>query len=226
MEHSEFSFTIRSCEDLCRAVRTYGIVPLFRNRIPGFSVEEHAHPSVWFSDSDGVWEWKGSVIRETGCAYGRVLFAQTAFVMPEWYRALANARRDGYNFDARYEDGLAPYADRILYELVDANAPVVSKRLKELGNYRKDGRKGFDASMNRLQHQCYVLTSDFVYARDRFGRPYGWGLAEYSTPERQFGGAFSENVYAEEPEQSRERIVRHLTGLFPGAPEDWLRKEI
>ena len=226
MKNAFDSIRIRTMEDLCGAVRRFGIVPLFRNRIPGFSVEEHVDPSVWFADSEGVWEWKGPVIRATGCAYGRVLFGQTAFVMLEWYRALANARRDGYDFDARYEDGLAPYPDRVLYELLEEHEPVISKRLKEAGDYRKGGRKGFDSSMNRLQHQCYVLISDFVYLSDRYGRPYGWGLAEYSTPERRFGTEFSDRVYGEEPEESRERVVRHLAGLFPEADEQELRKEI
>jgi hypothetical protein len=41
----------------------------------------------------------------------------------------------------------------VLYNLIDANAPVLSKRLKYLGNYRKGGNKGFDTIITRLQAQ-------------------------------------------------------------------------
>ena len=196
----KLDFTVRKKQDLLDAVESFGFVPLFRNSIPGFSIEEHTAPEVWFSDEeDGVWEWKGPVIRETGCAYGKFFEKRAAFVSREWFSELANYRRDGYDFDARFDDGLASYQDRMLYELVDKNAPILSKDLKRIGNYRKGGRKGFDTCMNRLQEQCYVIISDFVYETDKHGRQYGWGVAEYSTPEKFMGSDFTESVYRRSP---------------------------
>ena len=64
---SIMDFTIRSQTDLAEAVEKFGFMPYFRNSIKGFSVEEHIAPEFWFSDEDGAWEWKGPVIRETGC---------------------------------------------------------------------------------------------------------------------------------------------------------------
>ena len=39
----EFDFTIRTKQDLIDAVVTFGIVPFFRNSIPGFSIEVDDH---------------------------------------------------------------------------------------------------------------------------------------------------------------------------------------
>ena len=214
-----FDFTVRCRQDLVDAVQRFGIVPLFENSIPGFSVAEHVDPRCWFSDEEGVWEWKGPVIRESGCAYGKFFEKKAAFVSLDCFLDLANYRRDGYDFDARYDDGLASRQDLELFALVEANAPVVSRALKALGDYRKDGRKGFESSMARLQEQGYVVVSDFVYAQDRFGRPYGWGLAEYSTPEKLFGEAFTQKVYARTPAESRERLLDRLRNLVPDASE-------
>lgn len=133
-------FIIRTKQDLVDAVENYGFLPLFQNSIHGFSVEEHAAPSAWFSESPGVWEWKGPVVRETGCAYGKFFERKAAFISAAWFPDFANYRRDGYDFDARYEDGLTSCSDKTLYELVDANAPILSKQLKKLGDYRKEGR--------------------------------------------------------------------------------------
>jgi len=214
-----FDFTVRTERDLADAVRRFGFVPLFRTSVPGFSVSEHVVPEAWFADGDGVWEWKGPVIRETGCAYGKFLEKKATFISAEWFPDFANLRRDGYDFDARFDEGLAPRAEKDLFDLVDANAPVLSRRLKRLGGYGKDGRRDFDASMLRLQAQCYVVISDFVYERDRLGRPYGWGVAEYSTPERLFGAPFADAVYRRTPEESRVRILAHLRSLLPHASE-------
>ena len=53
-----FDFIVRTKQDLIDAVQEFGIVPLFENAIPGFSVEEHVVPAVWFdSEQDGVWEY-------------------------------------------------------------------------------------------------------------------------------------------------------------------------
>ena len=68
-----------------------------------------------------------------------------------------------------------------------------------------------------LQMQGYVTVSDFVYQTDRHGRPFGWGLAQYATPEQHFGADFTARVYAREPEASRARIRAHLEKLLPQA---------
>ena len=111
------NYTIKTQKDLEKAVEAYGILPLFRNAIPGFSVEEHTVPEAWFSGEEGVWEWKGPVIRNTGCAYGKFFGNKAVFISMDWFPDFANYRRDGYDFDARFEDGLASYKDRTLYKL-------------------------------------------------------------------------------------------------------------
>lgn len=218
-----FDFYIQTEQDLVDAVHTFGFVPLFRNRVSGFSVEEHVAPAAWFgSDEAGVWEWKGPVIRDAGCAYGKFFGGKAVFVSREWFPDLANWRRDGYDFDARFDDELTSFKDKELYDLLAAKAPVISKDLKKAGDYRKNGKKGFDSIITRLQHQCYVLISDFVYMKDKHGNTYGWGVAEYSTPERFFGSFFRDTVYTREPAESRERILTHLGNILPGTD----RKEL
>ena len=222
-----YDFWVRTKQDLEDAIGEYGIVPYFRCSIPGFSLEEHCPPRVLFSDGEeDTWAWKGPVIRETGCAYGKFFEKKAAYVSRELFPDLANYRRDGYDFDARYDDGLARFQDKQLFDLLEARAPVLSKELRLAGGYAyggrgqsAEGRKGFDASIARLQEQCYVIISDFVYTLDKQGRPRGWGVAEYTTPERFWGERFRERVYAREPEESRARLLEHLARLFPQAGE-------
>ena len=225
MKNLPFDFYIRTKNDLVNAVKTFGFVPLLAGKIHGFSVEEHVDPSVWFeSGTEGVWEWKGPVIRESGCAYGKFFENRAVFISKEWFCDFANYRRNGYDFDSKCDEGLVFYKDKDLYELLDKNAPVLSKKLKALGNYARDGKKGFDTSINRLQSQCYVIISDFKYEKDKNGKAYGWGVAEYSTPEKFMGDFFTSNVYSRTPEQSYEKIFNHLKTLLPDADEEEIRK--
>ena len=211
-------FIIKTKSDLIGAVNEFGFLPFFENSIEGFSIEEHIAPECWWHSDTGewsAWEWKGPVIRETGCAYGKFFEKKACYISREWFADFANYRRDGYDFDARFDDGLAPYRDKRLFDLVSSDAPIISKKLKEIGDYRKGGNKGFDTIMNRLQAQCYVIISDFVYMKNKRGEPYGWGVAEYSTPELFMGGDFTERVYARTPAESYERILDHFRELFP-----------
>ncbi len=219
-----FDFTVRTKNDLVEAVETLGFVPLFTNSIPGFSVEEHVAPEAWFSSEEGVWEWKGPVIRECGCAYGKFFEKKAVFISRKFFPDFANYRRDGYDFDARFEDELASFRDKELFDLVDARTPVLSKELKAAGNYGKGGKKGFDTIITRLQAQCYVLISDFVYETDKNGQRYGWGVAEYSTPEKFLGKTFRSKVYQRTPEESYGIILKQLKKILPGTDEAALRK--
>ena len=219
------NFTIRTKQDLIDAVGRFGFLPLFENSIPGFSVEEHVDPIAWFSSGqDGVWEWKGPVIRETGCAYGKFFEHKAAFISREWFPDFANYRRDGYDFDARFDDGLASYKDKELYDLLAENAPILTGALRDKGDYRKGGKKGFETIINRLQHQCYVVISDFVYLTDKHGKQYGWGVAEYSTPEKVLGADFAEHVYDRSSEESYQRLLTHFRSLLPETEEPAIQK--
>ena len=217
-------FTIRTKQDLKDAVERLGFLPFFANSLPGLSVEEHTAPELWFSDDEGPWEWKGPVIRESKCAYGKFFEKKAAFISGKWFCDFANFRRDGYDFDVLYDDGKASYRDKELFELLDGEAPVLSKALKRKGNYIKGGKKGFETMITRLQSECYVLISDFVYAKDRYGQEYGWGIAQYSTPEKFMGKSFAETVYKRTPKESYQRILEHLKSLMPDIEQKRIEK--
>lgn len=214
-------FEISSMDELIELIDEVGFVPFFSNEIYGFSLEEHIAPGCWYDDADGefwpAWEWKGPVIRKMHCAYGKFLRNKAMYISSKWFPDFANFRRQGYDFDSRYDDGLASFYDKELFELLDMKAPVLSKELKKGGGYGKNGKKGFDTIITRLQKQCYVITTDFRYSTDKLGNNYGWGIAEYSTPEKFFGKKFTNVVYKRTPEESYNRVVRQLMKILPEA---------
>ena len=216
--------TLRSPEDVRETVQRLGFLPFFRNEIPGFSIEEHTPPALWFTEIPGPWEWKGELARDKDLIYGKFFRGRAGFLHRDWFAVFANYRRDGYDFDARFDDGLASLRDKNLYDVAAERGSLSSKELKVLAGYGKGGEKGFDGRVTRLQMQTYLLISDFVYALDRYGREYGWGIACYATPEHRFGEDWLAEAYREDPARSKERVYAHLQGLFPEASEKQLRR--
>ena len=214
-----------SPEAIAETVCRLGFLPFFRNEVPGFSIAEHTPPALWFSDTqEGPWEWKGPVARRGDCVYGKFFNGRAGFISREFFPIFANYRRRGYDFDALYDDGFAPNRDKQVYDLLAERGPLLSKELKRLGGFGRDGNKGFDGILTRLQMECYVTIADFEYMRDRFGRTYGWGVARYARPESLFGEDFMAEAYREEPARSRERVCARIRELFPDAGEKQIRK--
>ena len=109
--------TLSSKEDVEHLIDAWGFLPFFRSAIPGFSLEEHIASRFWFGAEPGAWEWKGAIIRD-GYVYGKIFEKKCGFATVEWYKHLANWRRDGYDFDARWDDGLASRREKTIMDLL------------------------------------------------------------------------------------------------------------
>ena len=214
-------YFIRTCEDLAAMVDEVGIVPFFRTRVPGWSVEEHVDRAVWFTGQEGPWEWKGQLAFEKRCVYGKFIRGRTAFVSPAWFRELANWRRGGCDFETRVEEGLVRRGDRLVMAYISAHPMSLSSEVK-----RGCGvPEGYDGALTRLEMQTYVVNADFRCSVDKHGRPYGWGNAVLCAADDWL----EEKTVAPPAwtgEESLERIVAHLIGLMPEADEETLRREL
>ena len=133
---------LHSVSDCAAFIREAGFIPLFSNLIPGFSIEEHTAAAQWWTGDPETdpWVWRQILASDPDIAYGKFFGRNAGFIARDFFPIFANYRRNGYDFDARFDDGLASYADKDLYELLDANAPAVSTGLKKLGGYGKGGR--------------------------------------------------------------------------------------
>ncbi len=209
--------TLCSADDVAKLVNEVGMVPFFKNKIEGFSLEESVHRDYW-SDAgfvEGVWKWKGDIIAIANCAYGKLIGGKACFIKKELYAHFANIRRDGYDFDARIDDGLVPRRQQKLYEALESKGSLLSSEWKEEAGYGWDGLKGFDAEVTKLQMLCYVLISGFEYKKDKNGKDYGWGIARYETPESLFGEGFCAEAYKLKPEESRRLVVDYISAKLP-----------
>lgn len=69
--------TLHSCPELIDYINHIGFLPLLRMGIPGWSAEEITDEDCQYTRlPDGgwewpLWEWKGAILQESGCAYGK-----------------------------------------------------------------------------------------------------------------------------------------------------------
>ena len=97
---------IQSWEELICWVDEIGFLPLFQNEIGGFSVEENTSDLYWWTGDpeQDPWEWRALIARSGQVAYGKFFGKRAGFISKAWFPHFANWRRDGYDFDSRWED--------------------------------------------------------------------------------------------------------------------------
>lgn len=217
---------LRSPEELTEYVKRVGFLPLFRNAVPGFSAEEHCPAAYWWSGDErrDPWEWRRLIARAGEVAYGKFFDGKAGFVSLDWLPYLVNYRRDGYDFDARYEDGRAGNREKRIMELFTDGRELLSCEAKTLAGFGKGGEKNFDGTLTALQMETYLTVRDFRQRTNRAGEPYGWAIAVYAAPETLWGYETVTAAYGESPEQSRRRVWDFVRGLYPRANERELKK--
>ena len=75
-----------------------------------------------------------------------------------------------------------------------------------------------------LMMRTYVVVRDFRCRLNREGRPYGWQVAVYTTPEKIWGYDAVTSAYREKPEASRGKVYGRVRRLYPLATEGQIRK--
>jgi hypothetical protein len=210
---------IASSAALKRLVDEIGFIPLFDGSIRGFSVYSLTDPSRWWTGDERTdpWQWRIELAAGGDVAYGKLLEKKAAFVSRELYPLFANMRRQGYDFDARYEDGKARSKEkRIMDHLFGTKKILPSYTLKALAGFGAGGDGGFEGTLAALEMQTYLTVRGMERRRSKTGEEYGWPVALLSTSEALFGAKYIRSRYREEPSESKERLIEHLMKLFPG----------
>ena len=214
---------IHSCPELMECVQQVGFLPLWGSGIQGYDAESLVDEDCRYTRFDDgswewkLWQWKGSVIREGGCVYGKFFAGKAGFISREWWPDLYNWRRSRNPIpeEGSIEDG-------ILTTLRE-HGSMITRELRAACDFTgKNMRSKFDAFVGRLQMGTYIVTEDFVYPTDKHGQEYGFGWSLLTTPELLLGREACQCDRT--PEESFQRMKEHLTQLLPNATEKQIVK--
>ena len=224
-------YRIRTWKELVSWVNEVGFLPLFANEVEGFSAEEHVSPNYWWTGdrTQDPWEWRELIASSHQVAYGKLFDKKAGFVSIEWLPYFANCRRDGYDFDARWEDGLANHREKKIMDLLtgrdeggDMTFPdmqILSTDLKKQAGFGKNGEKNYSGIVTGLQMQTYLVIADFHRRTNKRGEEYGMPVSVMLPPEALWGYEKVTAAYDESPAESWQRILDRVRALYPNAGE-------
>ncbi len=178
-----------------------------------------------------LWKWKGPIVTEGRCVYGKFFAGKAGFVSKDWWPDLCNYRRA-----SRPAPAEGSIDEAILLTLAE-HGSLITRELRAACGFDGAGmRSKFDGYITRLQMACRIVTEDFVYPTDKHGREYGWGWSLLTTPERLLGqtsppdpspngeGNFERRWRT--PQESFDRMFEHLRRLLPEATDKQITKLI
>jgi hypothetical protein len=214
---------VSSAGELIDLIHELGFLPLLRSEIPGFSAEQMVDEDCSYVVlPDGgwdwpLWKWKGSVITDGGCVYGKFFGSKAGFIAMEWWPHFMNWRQ---SLNAPIEEGSVEEA---ILATLQAHGSLITRELRAACGFTGPKmRSRFDAYVTRLQMQCRIVTEDFVYPRDRHNREYGWGWSLLTTPEHLYGREACSCPCT--PQESFAKMLNHLHQVLPQATDAHLHR--
>ena len=220
---------IHTVEEAMELINEIGFLPLFKNDIPGFSLEERTVPDYWWSGNKlrDPWEWREIIAASGQVAYGKFFDKKAGFISKQWFPVFANCRRDGYDFDSLWDDELASRRQKKIMDLFEEpEAELFSFEVKEKAGFGKGGEKNFEGTITGLQMMTYLVVRDFRQKKSKKGKAYGMPVAVYCRPEKLWGYEYVTSCYREDPKVSAERIRSYMEERYPIADEKQVTKLI
>lgn len=216
---------IHSCAELMDYIQQVGFLPLLDSGIWGYSAEDVVDEDcryVVFDDGGWdwpLWKWKGPIVTEGNCVYGKFFAGKAGFVSREWWPDLCNYRRSQH--PAPQEGSIE---EAILFTLSEQGSLITRELRAACGFTGPKMRSRFDGYITRLQMACRIITEDFVYPQDRHGREYGWGWSLLTIPEQLLGREACQCPRT--PQESFDRLFAHFRKLLPEATDQQILKLI
>lgn len=219
---------LRSAEELVDYIDNVGFLPLFKNEIPSFSVEEHTVSRYWWSGDvkNDPWEWRRIIAGTGKVAYGKFFGGKAGYISLDYLPDFLNFRRDGYDFDTLWEVGKASFKQKKIMDLFQDGSSYPSYILKGLAGYGRGGESNFEGVVTSLQMQGYLAVSDFCQKVNKKGMPYGWFVSVYATPESIWGKELVTSRYKAEPEDSLKEIIAKISDSFSQPDEKLIHSVI
>lgn len=209
-------------------IKEVGFLPLFSAEdTPDFSAEAISPNDHWWTgDALDVWNWRAVIAERGNVAYGKFFGNKSGFISKEWFPVFAAYRRDGYDFDARWDDDLATLRQKKIIDTLEIHRELLSSELKALAGFGKDGEKGFSTVTTQLEMQTYIVTRGFRQRRNKKDEPYGWAVGVYSLAEELFSHAHIASCYSMTPQDAFDKILARAAEIAPKSDIKALRKQL
>lgn len=157
---------IYSATGMMELIQKIGFLPLLDSGIEGFSAEDIvAEDCGYVKLPEGgwdwpLWKWKGEIVQEMPCMYGKLFNKKAGFISLEWWPDFCNYRRSKY---PRPDDDSIEGA---ILSTLQSSGSLITRELRAACGFTGKGmRSKFDGYLTRLEMATYIVTEDFIYPR-------------------------------------------------------------
>ena len=205
---------IYSATGMMELIQKIGFLPLLYSGIEGFSAEDIVDEDcryVTFPEGGWdwpLWKWKGEIVTEMPCMYGKFFNKKAGFISQEWWPDFCNYRRSK---NPRPEEESIEGA---ILSTLQYSGSLITRELRTACGFTGKGmRSKFDGYLTRLEMATYIVTENFIYPRDKHNHEYGWGWSLLTTPESLFGREACSPDRT--PQESYDRLLGHFRKILP-----------
>ena len=175
---------VQTWEDLIDLINEVGFLPLFKNEVDGFSVEENTGDLYWWTSDEeqDPWEWRCLMARSGKVAYGKFFGKKAGFISRAWFPTsptgggtdTTSTAAGTRSWPPCGRSGLLTKDERFFFEL------------KRQAGFGKGGEKNFEGTVTDLQMGSYLLIRDFRRRPTRRASPTA-GISPSTPPRRPVG---------------------------------------
>ena len=153
---------IYSATGMMELIQKIGFLPLLDSGIEGFSAEDIvAEDCRYVTFPEGgwdwpLWKWKGEIVQEMPCMYGKFFNKKAGFISLEWWPDFCNYRRSKYpRPDEESIEGA-------ILSTLQSTGSLITRELRAACGFTGKGmRSKFDGYLTRLEMATYIVTEDF-----------------------------------------------------------------
>ena len=152
-------------------IQKIGFLPLLDSGIEGFSAEDIvAEDCSYVRLPEGgwdwpLWKWKGEIVQEMPCMYGKFFNKKAGFISQEWWPDFCNYRRSKYpRPDEESIEGA-------ILSTLQSSGSLITRELRAACGFTGKGmRSKFDGYLTRLERISSTLATNTIMNMVGVGR--------------------------------------------------------
>lgn len=149
---------IYSATGMMELIQKIGFLPLLDSGIEGFSAEDIvAEDCGYVRLPEGgwdwpLWKWKGEIVQEMPCMYGKFFNKKAGFISQEWWPDFCNYRRSKY--PCPDEESI----EGAILSTLQSTGSLITRELRAACGFTGKGmRSKFDGYLTRLEMATYIV---------------------------------------------------------------------
>ena len=214
---------INTFSDFCSILRNIGFAVSASNDEGIFNLNRYYSEKIRHHTGDSEtdpWEWRiRSVTECDDIAYAKVFNSKGGWITKEWYPYFYAIRRNGYDLDEMYSDGLISGMERDVYNVICESGEIAMHDIKRILNISRESNSKYETTLVKLQMKMFITICGETHKISKIGKPKGWGINVFTPVENFFS-----DIKIIDRETAIEKITERILEINPLASDKNIKR--